>query len=442
MTPGARLQAAIEIIDEINTTNAPADNLISAYFKKRRYAGSKDRRAIAERIYGTLRKHARLAWWIKRTGSTATITARLRIIADLALSDKLHTSDIADLFSGSRHCPPTLDDNEAALANAVAGRPLTHQTDMPDYVRHEYPQWLERSLKETFGDALGAEMSALNQPAPMDLRVNTAKTSVQQVLGKLAQEHIEASPCPWSPLALRVSGNVKMGGVAAYKNGLVEIQDEGSQLLALMCDARPGMTVVDFCAGAGGKTLALAASMTEQGALHGTLTACDIFSSRLSRIKPRLERAGAGDIVQKVLVSEDDPWVGENKYTADRVLLDVPCSATGIWRRTPLAKWQLEPTDLEDLILTQRRILASASTLVKPGGRLIYATCSILTEENENQINWFLDQTAEFQVLEGKDIWQQSIGSLHPPTSGPYIRLTPASTQTDGFFCAVLERRL
>jgi 16S rRNA (cytosine967-C5)-methyltransferase len=440
MTPGARLQAAIEIIDEINSANEPADSLISGYFKKRRYAGSKDRRAVAERVYGTMRKHARLAWWIERTGSTATITARMRIIADLSLSDKLQASDITDLFNSSRHCPPALDEDELALATALAGRPLSHQTDMPDSVRHEFPQWLECSLKETFGDALNAEMSALNQMAPMDLRINTAKSSVQQVLEKLKQDQIEASPCPWSPIALRVSGNVKMGGVAAYKNGLVEIQDEGSQLLALMCDARPGMNVIDFCAGAGGKTLALAANMTEQGALQGSLTACDIFSRRLARIKPRLERAGAAAVVQKVLVSEDDPWVIENKNTADRVLLDVPCSATGTWRRTPLAKWQLKPVDLEELILTQRRILASASTLVKPGGRLIYATCSILAEENENQIDWFQQQTDDFQVLNGNEIWQQSIGSIAPPTNGPYMRLTPASTQTDGFFCAVLER--
>ncbi|MBT4890939.1 MAG: RsmB/NOP family class I SAM-dependent RNA methyltransferase, partial [Rhodospirillales bacterium] len=174
--------------------------------------------------------------------------------------------------------------------------------------------------------------------------------------------------------------------------------------------------------------------------LQGSLTACDIFSRRLARIKPRLERAGAAAVVQKVLVSEDDPWVIENKNTADRVLLDVPCSATGTWRRTPLAKWQLKPVDLEELILTQRRILASASTLVKPGGRLIYATCSILAEENENQIDWFQQQTDDFQVLNGNEIWQQSIGSIAPPTNGPYMRLTPASTQTDGFFCAVLER--
>ena len=290
-------------------------------------------------------------------------------------------------------------------------------------------------------------MGALNQQAPMDLRVNTVKSSFEIAASKLRDEHITALPCPYAPMALRVQGNHNMGGVTAYKDGLVEIQDEGSQLLSLMVDARPGQTVIDFCAGAGGKTLSLAALMSDHGALEGNLIACDIFSKRLDRMKPRLERAGAPSVTLKTLSSEDDPWVNENAGTADRVLLDVPCSATGIWRRDPDAKWRLQPDELEETIQTQRRILASAAQLVKPGGRLIYATCSVLIEENEDQVAWFLDHTDDFSLVEAEDIWSQciggdapGIGGDAPPVKDGFMRLSPASTGTDGFFCAILMR--
>lgn len=441
MTPAARLQAAIEILTEIENAAAPVDSVIRGYFKKRRYAGSKDRRAVNERVYGQLRKYARLRWWIERTGNTEHPTPRLLILADLALSDKLHGSELSELFKEARHYPAAMSDAEQELTEALAGRPLNHQSDMPLSVRHEFPQWLENSLAQIYGDSLGAEMNALNQQAPMDLRVNTVKSSVDLVLSNLANENITASACPYSPMAIRVTSNTKMGGVEVYKNGLVEIQDEGSQLLALLCGARPGMTVIDFCAGAGGKTLALAAIMTEQGKLLGRLIACDIYSKRLDRIKPRLERANATKVIQKVLSSENDPWVMENNATADRVLLDVPCSATGTWRRDPKAKWRLTPDELDDFILTQRQILSSASQLVKPGGRLIYATCSLLPQENETQIEWFLNQNKEYKLLDAQSIWLENIGTTEPPISGSYIRLSPARTQTDGFFCAILERQ-
>ena len=441
MTPGARLQAAIEIITEINNTPASVDSVIRDYFKKRRYAGSKDRRAVSERVYLSMRKQARLGWWIERTGYNDAPTPRHRIIADLALSDKLHVPEISALFNDSRHCPPAMDDTELSIAEALAGRPLNHKTDMPLSIRHEFPAWLENSLTRTYGDNLSAEMTALNQQAPMDLRVNTVKSSVDLVLAKLTEDNIQAAPCPYSPMALRVTSNVKMGGIGAYKEGLVEIQDEGSQILSLMCSVRPGMNVIDFCAGAGGKTLALAALMSKQGKLHGSLTACDIFSKRLDRIKPRLERSGAPKITLKVLNAEDDPWVAQNAATADRVLLDVPCSATGTWRRDPDARWRLTPDELEELILVQRRIIANASQLVKPGGRLIYATCSGLMEENEDQVEWFLSQMDDFKILECRDIWLENIGTPNPPVYGPFMRLSPTTTQTDGFFCAVLERQ-
>ncbi len=442
MTPGARIQAAIEVSGEIAKNPDSVDKVIAAYFKRRRYAGSKDRRSVNERVYGVLRKRARLEWWIIRTGSHDTPTERMFVIADLALSEKLHAGDISALFSGQRHCPQPLDETEDGLAQALAGRPLNHHDEMPDWVSLEYPQWMDGLLKVAFGENLASEMNAMNQPAPLDLRVNTIKSSFEQAVDKLHQENIQTTACPWSPLALRVSGNVKMGGISAYRDGLVEIQDEGSQLLAMMCDARPGLNVVDFCAGAGGKTLALAATMTQQGTLDGSLTACDIFSRRLSRIKPRLERAGIRDVTLKVLSAQNDPWITENTATADRVLLDVPCSATGTWRRNPEARWRLLPDELDELIVTQQTILDQASTMVKPGGWLIYATCSVLHPENEDQINRFVQHNDDFTVIDAAAVWRQCIGDIKAPLSGPFIRLSPATTQTDGFFCAILQRKV
>ncbi len=440
MTPGARILAAIEIGQEIETGESTADGIVETYFRRRRYAGSKDRRAVGERVYGIIRRYARLSWWIERCGYPHAVTPRVRAIADLALNDKARPEEIQAIFSGSRHCPESLNAEEFDLANALAGRPITHHSEMPDWVALEYPGWLDATLREQFGDTLNSEMTALNQPAPMDLRVNTTKTTFEEASEALRREQVISEPTALSPIALRVSGNVRLGGTSAYNDGLVEIQDEGSQILALLCDAQPSMNVVDFCAGAGGKTLALAACMSKHGNLHGSLTACDVFAQRLQRMKLRIKRAGANGVRQHVLSTELDPWVAQNAQTADRVLLDVPCSGSGIWRRKPGSKWRLTPMEVEDYITTQRQILSSASAMVRPGGRLIYATCSLLAEENEQQVAWFMSDSGDFDVLDVNTVWAQSIGGTCP-SAGPYLRLSPATTRTDGFFCAILERR-
>lgn len=438
MTPGARICAAIEIATEIDAGTSASDNVVETYFRHRRYAGSKDRRAITDRVYGLIRRHARLNWWIERSGSFLSPDARLRIIADLALSDKSRPEEIQQLFSGGRHCAAALSPDEIALADSLSGRPVTHHSEMPDFVAMEYPAWLDGSLRRSFGDRLNEEMMALNQPAPMDLRVNTLKTTFEEVYNSLTDESFSADPTPFSPLALRISGHVRIGGTTAHQQGWVEIQDEGSQLIALLTDAREGMTVVDFCAGAGGKTLALAASMAKEGTVRGRLIACDVFAQRLQRMKSRIKRAGAEGIQRHTLSSESDPWVKQQAATADRVLLDVPCTGTGTWRRHPVNKWQLAPAELEDAIATQRRILESASLMVKPGGRLIYATCSVLCEENEDQVSWFLSEHPDFSILDCRSLWQECVGG-EPPIEGPHLHLSPATTGTDGFFCAVLH---
>jgi 16S rRNA (cytosine967-C5)-methyltransferase len=439
MTPGARIAAAIEICTSMCDTGAAADKTVDKYFKRRRYAGSKDRRAISSRVYDTIRRQARLDWWIARSGSNLSPSPRLRIIADLGLSDKMRPEEIQTLFSGATHCPDALGDDELALAAALAGRPITHHSDMPDWVVGEYPEWLDSSLRKVYGETLGAEMAALNLPATLDVRVNMLKSTFEDAREQLHSEQIRVEPTAFSPIALRVMDNVRLGGTKAYNDGLIEVQDEGSQLISLLCDAKPSMTVVDFCAGAGGKTLALAASMARGKTVKGQLIACDVFSQRLERMKERLKRAGAKGMQLKSLSTEDDPWVEKNAGTAGRVLLDVPCTGSGTWRRDPDAKWRLHPEDMEKSINTQRRILSSASRLVKPGGRLIYATCSILPEENEQQIEWFLSQGSDFQTVDAASLWSSTVGG-DCPVPGPWLRFSPATTQTDGFFCAVLER--
>lgn len=364
------------------------------------------------------------------------------------MNDKLTTDEIDGLFSGTRHCPENLSDEERNLAKAIAGRPLDHPSDMPASVRSEIPAWLGPSFERAYGDRMITEAAALNLPAPLDLRVNTIKTTWEDARHTLQREQIETRETDYSPLALRVVGNVRLGGTSVYRDGAIEVQDEASQIAALMCGAQPGMTVVDFCAGAGGKTLALAADMTEHGKLIGKLVACDVFARRLQHMRSRLHRAGAESVERHTLSGEDDPWVEQNAATADRVLLDVPCSGSGTWRRHPEAKWNLKPEDLEDSIATQQRILASACRIVKPGGRLIYVTCSMLCEENEDQIEWFLAAAPEFQPIAMDQVWQETVGGPLPPafdhaTSGSNvgIRLSPQSTGTDGFFVAILERR-
>jgi 16S rRNA (cytosine967-C5)-methyltransferase len=431
MTPGARLQAAIELCADIDSSAVSADALTDVYFRSRRYAGSKDRRAVIERVYGLLRRRARLGWWIARAG--VEVGARTRVIADLALSDTIPTDDIEALFGQGKYGPSPLSPAETALAASLSEQPLSHP-DMPGWIVREYPEWLDGPLRGALGDSLNATLEAMNHPAPVDLRVNTLKASRKQARASLAKAGIESQPTPLSPLGLRLTGRPRLGGTEAFRQGLVEVQDEGSQLIALLTDARPGMTVIDFCAGAGGKTLALAAAM---GAHGGTLTACDVSAKRLRRMDGRLRRAGVGPVRQHRL--DENPSGPPDLEQADRVLVDAPCSGTGTWRRAPEARWRLSPSGLEDLMARQDNILDSACTVVKPGGRLVYATCSMLAGENVVRVERFLSRNAEFTLLPIADVWAETLTGPCPTTE-PTLSLGPATTGTDGFFVAVLQR--
>ncbi len=427
MTPSARLAATLEILDQIETAPRPADALVSAYFRSRRYIGSKDRAAIAKLVYAVLRRHARLNWWLEKKETEKT--PRHRFLAYLFLEEKRTAAELEGLFDGKKFAPAPLTAEEKALLGKLKNRTLLHP-EMSLEVRGECPAWAAEGLNERFGKRLENELQALLEPAPLDLRVNPLKTTREEAFAALAKLGLKVEKTPYSPFGLRVRERPSLGDIALLKEGAIEIQDEGSQLVALLVDPKPGERVVDFCAGAGGKTLALSALMQNKG----RLVACDVLENRLKRSAERFRRAGLHNIETKPLSSERDPWVKRHKGTFDRVLVDAPCSGTGTWRRNPDSRWRSLGPGLEALLPLQASILDSASRLVKPGGRLVYATCSLLPDENEKQIERFLDNHQDFALVPVRE----SASGL--PETGPYLSLSPARHDTDGFFAAVMRR--
>jgi 16S rRNA (cytosine967-C5)-methyltransferase len=310
---------------------------------------------------------------------------------------------------------------------------------LPDKLRHNLPDWLAHALREALGDAFWPLVQALADPAPLDLRVNTMKAKREDVRSALAEAGIAAEPTPHSPWGLRLEGKPALNKLPLFTQGQVEIQDEGSQLLALLTDAKRGEMVVDFCAGAGGKTLALGAAMRNTGRLY----AFDVSGHRLDAIKPRLARSGLSNVHPAQLAHERDDRVKRLAGKIDRVLVDAPCSGLGTLRRSPDLKWRQSPQTVKDLQARQMVILASAARLLKPGGRLVYATCSLLAAENEAVADAFsTEHAAEFVPLPV----EQALRAAHADApesiiSGPYLRLWPHLHRTDGFFAAVWERR-
>jgi 16S rRNA (cytosine967-C5)-methyltransferase len=436
LTPGAQVAAAIDILAEIETGQRPADDAAADYFRRRRYIGAKDRAQIAGHVYAVLRHRASLDWWIARIGRGGVATAaRSRVLAALVLVEGWRPETVAACCDGDRFRPAKLSAAEALLIDGLGNRPRHHQ-QMSRAVANDLPEWLEPYLERVFGEGLEREIAALNAPAPIDLRVNLLKTDREMARRALAAEGVMAEPTPWSPVGLRLAGRAPLSGLAAFKDGLFDVQDEGSQIAALLAGARPGMRVVDFCAGAGGKTLALAVGMANRG----KLVACDISARRLERAARRLRRAGVGNVERRVLASERDKWVKRHAGGFDRVFVDVPCLGTGTWRRNPDAKWRSRPEDLAELIERQQQILRSAARLVRPGGRLVYATCSLLREEDEAQSKTFLGAAPDFSLVPAVRAWDETIGG-NSPGGEDYLFLTPARHGTDGFFVAVFERR-
>lgn len=441
MLTGSRLQAVIELLAAVETAARPADATASSYFRSRRYIGSKDRREILERTFAILRARARLDWHLARDGLDAP-HSRARLLAFLALTERKTPEDMDELFTGALYHPKHLSAEERKRLVRLARTGLMAQS-MPDWVRFEYPEWLDLALRGLFGDRLSAQMAALREEAPLDLRVNALKATRDEAIQALAAEGIPAEPTKWSPWGLRLKKRVNLASSPAFRAGLIEVQDEGSQLVAALTAAKPGEAVADYCAGAGGKTLALAAMMGNKG----RLIACDVSAPRVDRAKERLRRAGAHNVTRRILDEEGGKWIKRSVNSFDRVLVDAPCSGTGTWRRNPDAKWHLTPDDLRELADRQDKILASAARLVKPGGLLVYATCSLLEEENEHRIQAFLEKHPNFVVVPLAEAWAASLPNEPPKStapnqseSGPFLRLTPLDHQTDGFFAAVLRR--
>ncbi len=411
MTPAARIQAAIDILTELGKTDQPADRLIRDFFRARRYAGSKDRAAITERVYDVLRHRQSFAW---RMGGES---ARALVLASVVEEG----GDPDLLFTGSTFAPKALDeDEERKVRHKPAGEPPLH-------VVGEFPPFLESELKRAFGDGLLRELAALSERAPVDLRANTLKASRDEVLGALRGQGFEAQPAPHAPGGLRLpSGSAGLDRTAAFANGWFEVQDEAAQIAALLAGAKPGMRVLDLAAGAGGKTLALAAVMHNEG----EIVACDPRISALKQLKLRAARAG----VTCVQIEK------EPQGAFDLVFLDAPCSGSGTWRRQPELRWKIGPKILAERIAAQDALLDQAARLVKPGGRLVYATCSILPPENQERVAAFRERHPGFSVLRADAAWRESTGAEPPPGVSEFFTASPYATGTDGFFAALLVR--
>ncbi|NDE89968.1 MAG: RsmB/NOP family class I SAM-dependent RNA methyltransferase [Alphaproteobacteria bacterium] len=435
MKDGAQLQAIMDVLLEINEAAQPADAVIANYFRGHRYIGSKDRAKISAALYDILRHMYRLNWWVdelftKKPAAEERIRAGL--ILYLSLLKKYPGDAINAVFSGGKYAPAALDDDEVAFLGKLEGRTLIHP-NMNGSIRLECPPWAYALLKPHMGDALENEMRAMQEPASLDIRINPIKTTRDDVLRELSASEIKAKATPFSPYGIRIEGRPPLSQMALFKDGRIEVQDEGSQILSLMLGAESGMSVVDFCAGAGGKTLAIAAQMNNKG----RVVACDVAGKRLEKAKLRFRRAGLHNIETHELNNENDQWVKRNAGKYDRVLIDAPCSGTGTWRRNPDARWKQLGPSLDELLAMQGRILQSASRLVKTGGRLVYATCSLLQEENQKQIAEFLEKNGSFKLVPLDAAMPAYLKKL---AKGDMLTLTPAQHKTDGFFAAVLEK--
>ena len=423
MTPAGQLAAAIDLLAAIEADPRPADAIANHFFRTRRFIGGGDRRAVSTLVWGVLRARRHLGWWLDYCH--AAQTPRL-LLALQALFSGQTANKIAMAFTAGRYGPPPLTPEETAVLEQLSTRTLEHP-NMPEPVKYEIPDWILPKLRAQFGPTLGDEMVAMNEAAPLDLRVNLLKATREEAIIALRREGLTAVPTEYSPWGLRLQNRQSITSGKTFQEGLVEIQDEGSQLIALAVGAEPGMRVVDYCAGAGGKTLAIAMGMQNKG--H--IIACDVSAPRLEGAIKRLRRAGVHNAEQHLL-EPGDKWVKRQERKFDRVLVDAPCTGTGTWRRNPDARTRLTETDLAELTAKQAAILDQAQKLVKPGGKLIYATCSMLNDENEAQVEAFLVRTPAFKQI--------PIEAPEVLRGAPMLRLSPKVNGTDGFFAAVLAR--
>ncbi|AIY42698.1 Ribosomal RNA small subunit methyltransferase B [Collimonas arenae] len=414
--PPAIIGHTEEVLREILRFTGPADGTLSHYFREHPKLGSRERGVVAEAVYGLLRNKS-IYTSFAESGNGPT----MRRMTLLGLADAVGVDSLGGL---------TEEETEWLTRVADIDRNL-----MPPLMRSNLPQWLFDKLVARDGEAATLELaSAMNQPAPLDLRVNTIKSNREDVAAALAEAPILCEPTPYAPLGLRVIKKPALQNLPLFKSGAIEVQDEGSQLLAQIVGAKRGEMVVDFCAGAGGKTLALGATMRNTGRLY----AFDISEKRLAKLKPRMARSGLSNIHPVLIAHENDGKVKRLAGKIDRVLVDAPCSGLGTLRRNPDVKWRQTPEAVVEMNAKQIAILSSAARLVKSGGRLVYGTCSLLDEENDAIAAQFLASHEDFSLVPMKDVLaEQKI----PLEMGDYLKLLPHQHQTDGFFAAVFVRK-
>ncbi len=424
MRPGARQQAAIEILTSLETQRRPAADAVKDWMLSHRFAGSKDRAEIGDLVFGALRWKQSSAWRMQEDSPRAWVWGALRWGFGWS-AEQVEQSTYNDPHAPT---PPTEAEREA-LANATFG-------GAPAHVAGDFPEWLSESFARAFGDDAAAEGAALAAPAPLDLRANTLKTKREKLIAALAESpklQEAPSPTPYAPEGVRIPW--KQGRTfpwateQSFLKGWFEVQDEGSQLGAMFSEAAPGMQVADVCAGGGGKTLALAALMQGKGQIY----AYDVDGRRLAPLKERADRAGAHNIQIRTPMRTRDA-LEDLRGRMDIVFVDAPCTGSGTWRRNPDAKWRLRPNALAKRLEEQREALAMAAPLVKPGGRLVYVTCSVLPEENEGQVDAFLGSYTDFSAV-GLSASFPALARTHG------LQMTPRLTGCDGFYVAALVRR-
>ncbi|MDM7322880.1 MAG: RsmB/NOP family class I SAM-dependent RNA methyltransferase [Gammaproteobacteria bacterium] len=407
---------AVEILEEIAKGRIPADQVIHHHFRQRPQMGVRDRGVVAESVYGVLRSRRSLAWRMKVNESQWNY-----LVAGFLLDQGWAEREFVIKWLGGGGAAAALDRLKCNLATA----PLAVRANLPDALA-------ERLLPVYGEQGLLALMQAMNQPAPVDLRVNLLKTDRATLQNMLDELGLPTEPTPYAPHGLRRHDRRPLFNLPAFKDGLFELQDEASQLIGHLLDPKPGERVLDLCAGAGGKTLQLGALMQSKGQLWAT----DISAHRLDKLTPRMRRAGLSNVRPLPIAGMSDTHLKRAKGTFDRILIDAPCSGTGTWRRNPDLKWR--PLDLDALNRTQFELLEGSMRLLKPGGRIVYATCSILPEENERIVEQCLVRHPEFSLLPAAEILATQ--GIDVPVQGAWLRLDPARHGTDGFFAAVLER--
>jgi 16S rRNA (cytosine967-C5)-methyltransferase len=405
-----------EVLREILRFTGPADGTLSHYFRDHPKLGPRERGVLAEAVYGLLRNKS-----VYTSFAESGVGSAMRRLSLLGLADAVGVESLGGLS----------EEENTWLTRVMQ----FDRNNMPALLRSNMPNWLFEKLNEQFGEAEALELAtALNQPAPLDLRVNVIKANREDVMAELAKAPILCEATPYSTLGIRVIKKPALQNLPLFKDGAIEVQDEGSQLLAQILGAKRGEMVVDFCAGAGGKTLALGGGMRNTGRLY----AFDISEKRLAKLKPRLARSGLSNVHPVVIAHENDAKVKRLAGKVDRVLVDAPCSGLGTLRRNPDVKWRQSPQGLDELNVKQISILNGAARLVKTGGRLVYATCSLLQEENEAIAAQFLATHEGFALVPMSQVLAEQKIELEMQD---YLKLYPHRHQTDGFFAAVFERK-